>query len=317
MYEFNNQMQTKNHWSANRQPLVSYDTKWSMTTQQTKVVLITGATEGVGRATAEALAGKGHRLLLHGRSPQKLAEVLSSVMGLGAAEGSRAVLADFGQLSQVRKMAEQIRTSEAQIDVLINNAGAMFSTRKTTTDGLEANFGINHLAPMLLTLELLPLLKQATGRIVTLSSVGYKQAKPDFDDLQLERTYSMQPAYFNSKLFSLYFALSLADRLPQGPTSNAVHPGGVRTQLARDFKGPMKWLFGAMMPLFFLTPQQGADTSVFLADDAGVQGVSGKYWVKRTEEPLTAIGANKPQRERLWAMSSVLLAEKAGFTVSI
>jgi NAD(P)-dependent dehydrogenase (short-subunit alcohol dehydrogenase family) len=288
-----------------------------MNAQPTKVMLITGSTEGVGRATAEALAQKGHRLLLHGRDAHKLADVLSLVMRQGAAKGSRAVLADFGELAQVRKMAQEIRASESQLDVVVNNAGAMFSTRKTTADGLEANFGINHLAPMLLTLELLPLVNRATGRIVTLSSVGYKQAKPNFDDLQHERAYSMQPAYFNSKLFSLYFALSLADRLPHGPTSNAVHPGGVRTQLARDFKGPMKWLFGAMMPLFFLTPQQGADTSVFLADDSAVSGLSGQYWVKRKAESLTAIGANKANRERLWQISSALLAEKASFSVSI
>jgi NAD(P)-dependent dehydrogenase (short-subunit alcohol dehydrogenase family) len=123
----------------------------------------------------------------------------------------------------------------------------------------------------------------------------------------------MQPAYFASKLFNLYFTLSLAERLgATGPTVNAVHPGGVQTQLARDFRGPMKWAFKVLMPLLFVTPEKGAQTSVFLAHDESVAGQTGKYWVNSKPEALTAIGTDFKSRELLWQKSVGLLKEKAG-----
>jgi NAD(P)-dependent dehydrogenase (short-subunit alcohol dehydrogenase family) len=264
-----------------------------------RTMLITGATEGIGQATALALAAKGHRLIVHGRNPDKAARVLDEARRRGAHAESTVVLADFDSLEAVSALAEQV--GPLAPDVVINNAAAMFSTRRTTRDGFEANWGVNVLAPSLLTLKLLAGLKTRPGaRIVNLSSVGYQQARPDFDDLQSERAYSMQAAYFTSKLFNLYFTLELAQRLGPAVTVNAVHPGGVQTQLARDFRGPMKWLFALMMPVFFSSPEKGAETSVFLADDASVASTTGQYFVKRTAEALKPIGTNADHRARFW-----------------
>jgi NAD(P)-dependent dehydrogenase (short-subunit alcohol dehydrogenase family) len=283
-----------------------------------KTILITGATEGVGKATALSLAAKGHRLIVHGRNTEKLKAVLAEAKGLGAEAKSDVLVCDLGSLKRVRTAAAHVREHFDGLDVLINNAGAMFAERRLTDDGLEANFAINHLAPMLLTLELLPLLRsKPDGRIINLSSVGYKQARLDIEDLQHERGYSMQAAYFESKLFNLYFTLSLAERLGTSPMVNAVHPGGVRTQLARDFRGPMKWVFALMMPLFFITPEKGAETSVFLADDASVAGTTGRYWTKQKPEVLLPHGSDRDAREALWKKSAELLRQKVGFDPSL
>jgi retinol dehydrogenase 12 len=255
-------------------------------------------------------------LLLHGRNEKKLAEILAETRSAGAAAGSRSFMADFNSLAQVSQLASEVADVSGELDVLINNAAAMFANRQVTHDGLEANFGINCVSPTLLTLSLLPKLAARSGsRIVNLSSVGYKQAKPNFSDLQAETGYSMQSAYFTSKLFNLYTTLALAERLQPGTTTvNAAHPGGVKTQLARDFQGPMKWMFAIMMPLFFVSPEKGAQTSVFLATDPSVAGATGRYFVKCEPEALTPIGMDHERREQLWQLLLELLKERAGFT---
>lgn len=266
-----------------------------------KTILITGATEGVGKATAYALARQGHRLILHGRSADKLAAVLA---GLKSATGNphlEPILADFSSLAAVNTMAGTLLGQYDRLDVLINNAGAMFSGRQVSQDGFERMVAVNYFAPYLLTEKLLPLLRVTPGsRIVNLSSVGYKSAKPDFDDFMAERQYDMQRDYFNSKLYGLYHTLDLAERLKaDGITVNAVHPGGVRTQLARDFKGGMKFLFNLLMPLLFISPEKGAETSVYAATADEVAGVTGQYFVRKKPEKLLPIGTDAGNRERL------------------
>jgi NAD(P)-dependent dehydrogenase (short-subunit alcohol dehydrogenase family) len=275
-----------------------------------KTIMITGATEGVGRATAIALATRGHTLVLHGRNRERLASALSDCRAAGAHADSRTHVADYASLDSVANLARDVDKSP-RLDVLINNAAAMYSSRVSTADGYEGNFGVNYLAPALLTMLLLPKLNSHPGaRIVNLSSVGYKSAKPMWDDLQATKSYGMQPAYFVSKLFNLYFTQSLAQRLPATTTANAVHPGGVQTKLARDFKGPMKWTFSLMMPLFFITPEAGAETPVFLAEDPSVAQVTGGYFVKKKQEKLTPIGDNREARERLWVLTRDLLRDR-------
>lgn len=278
-----------------------------------KTILITGATEGVGKATAQALAAQGHRLILHGRNAEKLQTV---VMDLKAATGNpnlAPVLADFASLTEVRALAETIRRDYDRLDVLINNAAAMFSERRVSRDGYEAMIAVNYLAMVVLTENILPLLRATPdARIVILSSVGYRSAKPNFDDFLVEQGYRMQRDYFNSKLYGLYYALDLAERLkPEGITVNAVHPGGVRTQLARDFKGPIKLLFDLMMPLFFVSPERGAETSVYLATAPEVAGVTGRYFVKKKEEALRPIGTDAGNRATLRARTAAYLPEWA------
>lgn len=266
-----------------------------------KTMLITGATEGVGKATARALAQQGHRLILHGRNTDKLNAVVAEIKAATGNANLHPIVADFTSLAAVRQMADTIRQEYDHLDVLINNAAAMFSSRTVSADGFERMIAVNYFAVYVLTENLLPLLKAApSARIVMLSSVGYKSAKPNFDDFFAERSYAMQRDYFNSKLYDLYYALDLAERLrPDGIVVNAVHPGGVRTQLARDFRGPMRVLFNLMMPLLFIPPERGAETSVYVATAPELTNVTGKYFVKKQEETLTPIGTDPTNRERL------------------
>lgn len=274
-----------------------------------KIALVTGATEGVGKATALGLARLGYRVILHGRNPEKTRAVQAELISTSGNSSVDVVLADFASLDAVRQLARTVSETYPYLDVLINNAAGMFAERQTSQDGLEMNLAVNHLAPFLLTHELLDCLKAApAARVVNLSSVDYKLAKPDFDDLQAGLGYSMMPAYHNSKLFTIYFTLELAERLRGTPvTVNAVHPGGVRTQLARDFRGPLKWLFAVMMPLFFISPEKGAETTVFVAIAPSLNGVTGRYFTKKKEEALQPIALDAANRRRLWAESEKLV----------
>ncbi len=281
-----------------------------------KIALVTGATEGVGKATAIGLARLGYRVILHGRNAEKARAAQVEVIEKSGNTAVDVMLADFASLDAVRQLARTVSQTYPRLDVLVNNAAGMFAERQTSQDGFEMNLAVNHLAPFLLTHLLLDSLKAApAARVVNVSSSGYKQAKPDFADLQAERGYAMQAVYFNSKLFTLYFTLGLAERLRgTGVTVNAVHPGGVRTQLARDFRGPMKWLFAVMMPLFFISPEKGAETSVFAATAPELDGVTGRYFTKKKEEPLQPIGLDAENRRRLWEISEKLVGLNQSFT---
>lgn len=266
-----------------------------------KTILITGATEGVGKATAHALARQGHRLLLHDRNADKLRAVIAELTAATSNPNLTPVLADFSSLTAVKHMADAILRDYDRLDVLINNAGAMFSERRVSADGFEMMVAVNYFAPYVLTETLLPLLKATPGsRIVILSSVGYKSAKPDFGDFMAEGNYAMMGGYFATKLYNLYYALDLAERLKSdGIMVNALNPGGVQTQLARDFKGPLKMLFNLMMPLFFITPEKGAETPVYLATADEVRDVTGQYFVKKKPEVLKPIGTDVANRTKL------------------
>lgn len=275
-----------------------------------KLVLITGATEGIGKATAIGIARQpGYRVVMHGRNEAKARAAIEEVKRESGSVAVEYLIADFSSLAGVQQLADAVLSRYGRLDVLINNAAGMFADRQLTADGLEMNFAVNYLAMYRLTYALLPLLKQTpNARIINLSSVGYKQAKPNFNDLQAERGYTMMPVYFNSKLFCLYFTLDLAEELKDlGITVNAVHPGGVQTQLARDFKGPIKWMFAVMMPLFFVSPEKGAESSVYLATSPEVADVTGTYFVKKKPEALLPIGENRANRTQLRVQTDRLL----------
>lgn len=279
-----------------------------------KVVLITGATEGVGKATAAALAQQGYQVVLHGRNEAKTKAVQQEIISQTGNKRVDYLLADFSSLKEVQHLAQTFREKYPRLDVLINNAAAMFSERQVSQDGFEMMFAVNYLATYLLTELLLPLITATPdSRIIILSSVGYKSAKPDLEDLQATQKYNMQNDYFNSKLYCLYYALDLAQRLKNtGTTVNAVHPGGVRTQLARDFKGGMKILFSVMMPLFFISPEKGAETSVYVATSLALKGVTGKYFTAKKVENLKPIGQDADKRQLLSLKTKELL-KKQGF----
>lgn len=253
-----------------------------------KTVLVTGATDGIGRATALALARAGLRVLVHGRSASRTEAVLRELPGAG----HEAVLGDLASLADVRRLAAEVAGKAPVLDVLLHNAGVFEKTRVLTVDGLERTFAVNHLAPFLLTELLLPNVVAApAGRVVTVSSVAHQRATLDLGDIGFERApYEGYAAYARSKLANVLFAFELARRLAgtNAPgaahvTSNALHPGVITTKLLRAGFG----MDGASV-------EDGAKTSVFLATSPDVASVTGTYFADARPAKASAL-ANDPR----------------------
>ena len=276
-----------------------------------KVCLVTGATAGIGEVTATALAAQGAEVIITGRSQQKARDTVQMIMTETGNEAVNYLLADFSDLQQVREMAEAFNAQHSQLDVLVNNAGAFYNRRRPTPYAVEMTFLVNHLAPFLLTNLLLPTLQSsAPSRILNLSSDAHKQGTLDFDDLGFERGYLGIKAYGRSKLATNLFTYELARRLTGTVvTVNAVHPGHVATDIWKNdfsFIGPaLKWVTG----LFSLSPEEGADNSIYLASSPEVDGVTGKYFVKREAVPSSPLSYNEDVARQLWEVSENLTGQ--------
>ena len=276
-------------------------------TMTSRVVLITGATNGIGRATAEALAAAGATVVVHGRSREKAEAAAHDVAEKTGHRGVEAIVADFGELDQVRRMAAEFRARHGRLHVLVNNAGLVAFDRRATHDGFESHFAVNHLAPFLLTNLLLETLTAgAPARIVTVSSALHARGRIDFADLQAKRRYGGVSAYANSKLANVLFTTELARRLQgSGVTANCLHPGVVATGLANDNKGlfALGW---RVAKNFMISPEKGARTSVFLAESPEVEGVSGRYFDDCREVSPAAAAREEETARRLWQVSEEL-----------
>ena len=196
-----------------------------------RICLVTGATNGIGRATAQALAARGASVIVHGRDRRKAEAAVNDIVEATRNRAVEPIVGDLAELDQVRRMAAEFRARHKQLHVLLNNAGLVAFDRRTTHDGFEAHFGVNHLAPFLLTNLLLDALKSsAPARVVTVASAVHNRGRIDFDDLQAARSYGGIGAYANSKLANILFTTELARRLDgAGVTANALHPGVVAT----------------------------------------------------------------------------------------
>ena len=278
-----------------------------------KVVLITGGTSGIGKATAVALAAMGARVVVNGRDRERGQEALEEIRRDSGSDEVSLLLADLAAQDEVRRLAKEFEATHERLDVLVNNAGRIIDRRTETLDGIEAPLAVNHLAPFLLTNLLLDLLKKsAPSRIVTVSSEAQRQVKRiDFDNLQGERRYGAFRIYGQTKLANVLFTIELADRLRgTGVTANAVHPGGVNTNFGQGNRSPMVLLFRAFKP-FMRSSGQGADTVVYLAVSPEVEGMSGKYFGDR-EVMEPAEGAyDEAARTRLWEVSEKLTGLEA------
>jgi NAD(P)-dependent dehydrogenase (short-subunit alcohol dehydrogenase family) len=281
-----------------------------------KVCLVTGATSGIGRVTAGALAARGATVVIAGRNPAKVQEAAAQITAATGNDSIQYLVADFADLQQVEEMAAAFKERYNRLDVLVNNAGSYFN-RRHILDGVEMTFLVNHLAPFLLTNLLLEVLKaSAPARIITVSSDAHKYDQMNFDDLSFKRGYFGMRAYARSKLANILFTYELARRL-QGTsvTANVVHPGQVATNIWRTnfgILGPLlKWFIG----LNALTPEEGADTVIYLASSPEVEGVSGKYFVKRRAVPSSPLSYDEEVASRLWEVSTALtpaLSRSAG-----
>jgi NAD(P)-dependent dehydrogenase (short-subunit alcohol dehydrogenase family) len=271
-----------------------------------KVALVTGGTSGIGKATAMALSAMGADVVVVGRDRERGERAAAEIR---AQTGGRVdlALADLSSQAEVRALAEEFKRRYDRLDVLVNNAGLVQSTRTETADGLESTFAINHLAPFLLTNLLLDMLKQsAPSRVVTVSSEAERWGNIDFEDLQSKKKYRGFPVYGMTKLANIMFTYELAERLKgTGVTATCMHPGAVNTRFGTNNRGPMTILFRAFKP-FMRTPEQGADTVIWLAASPDVEGVSGRYYSDRKPLEPKKIANDPAARRRLWEESERL-----------
>jgi retinol dehydrogenase 14 len=274
-----------------------------------KTVLITGGTTGIGRATADVLAARGATVGITGRDK---ARTEAAAREIAAATGNPKVTAFPGDLSsqaEVRRLAAEVLDAYPRLDVLINNVGGFWATRRVTADGLEHTFAVNHLAPFLLT-ELLRerLVASAPARIVNVSSGAHTMGTMDFDDLQGERRFSGQAAYNQSKLANVLFTYELARRLAgTGVTANVLHPGVVRTRFAAEDPSTVwKVALPIIRPLL-RSPARGAQTSIYLASAAEVEGVTGEYFIDCKARKSSKSSYDTAAATRLWQVSEELV----------
>lgn len=274
-----------------------------------KVCVVTGATAGIGKETALALAKMGATVVIVARDAAKSARTMDEIEAAAANAKVDVVLADFASLSAVRAAAVEIGRRYGTVHVLVNNAGLANKHRTLSADGFELTFAVNHLAPFLFTRELLPLLRAgAPARIVTVASAAEAHSPIDFDDLQSEKNYRGFLVYGKSKLANVLFTYELAARLAEtGITANCLHPGAVATDMLRQ----LPWLIYALISPFLLTPEQGAATQVFLASSRQVEGVSGGYYVKCKAARSSPRSYDASARRRLWEVSEAMVDSRS------
>lgn len=270
-----------------------------------KTVLVTGATGGIGFIAARALAAMGATVVLVGRDPAKAQASVARIQRETGANSVNALTADLSSMQAVRRLAAEFVAQYPRLDVLLNNAGGIFMTRQTTLDGYERTFALNHLAPFLLTHLLLDRLKvDAPARVVTVSSMAHRGHTKDFDDVnQTRRGYSAWRAYGESKLANIMFTYALARRLEGSDvTANTLHPGFVATGFAKN-NGPLWQLAMSLARPFAISPERGAQTSIYLASSPDVADLSGRYFVNSQPAKSSKASYDVAAQERLWSLS--------------
>ena len=270
-----------------------------------KTVVITGATSGIGQIAAETLARQGARVVFLASDAAKGRAMLDRLVRANPDAAHDCVEADLSTVAAMKTASEAVGRKLTRIDVLINNAGAIFERREVTADGLEKTFAVNHLAYFVVTECLRPRLAP-DARIVSTASNAHVYGVLDVDDLQSARRYSGIAAYARSKLCNILWTRELARRLEGTEvTANCLHPGAVRSGFGENNSGLLKRLFGLVRP-FMLTPTQGADTLVYLATSQDVAGQSGGYWSRRRLTQPSAAARDPAAASRLWEVSERL-----------
>jgi len=272
-----------------------------------KVVVITGGTSGIGQVAAEKLAAMGARMVLVARDKSRADSTLARLRRIGPGMNHTVHFADVSRIGDVRRVAGEIAAAEPRIDVLLNNAGAMFYDRQVTVDGLERTFATNHMSYFVLTLALRPqLIAAAPSRVVNTASDAHRRAKLDFDDLQCAKKYKAFTAYGRSKLSNILFTRELARKLAgTGVTANCLHPGVVNTRFADGGHGALYYVF-RVVKNFALTPEKGAETIIYLASSPDVAGVTGEYFTKCARATPTDEAQNDDSARRLWSETEQL-----------
>lgn len=273
------------------------------------VALITGATDGIGRVTAEQLARRGYTTVIAGRNAEKTARVAAEISAAAGAPVDT-LLGDLSVQADVRRIASEFKARHERLDVLVNNAGALFFKRQESADGIEMTWALNHLSYFLLTHELLDLLiasgsRAEPSRIVNVSSMAHSTAQMDFDDPERHHSYSGMGAYGQSKLGNVLFTYELARWLREADapvTVNALHPGVVASQFAAN-NGRIGQIIRRVMKPFSISIEEGAQTSIYLATSPQVRDVSGNYFDKCTSIASSQISYSHAVARRLWQLS--------------
>jgi len=273
-----------------------------------RVVLITGATSGIGKAAAIALAKQDFTVIIHGRNEGRTRTVCDEIKAITGNPNIDILVADLFLLKDVRRMADAFRRKYDRLDVLINNAGGILNVkREHTSEAIEKTIALNLFTPFLLTSLLLATLKNSSeGRIINVSSNSHKlNANPDFSDLQLDKNYDPLRAYGNAKLFLIWISQRLATKLTQAGISNVtvntLHPGAVATNFGVESNlGKVLNFIGKIVRPLFKTVEQGADTIVYLASSSEVKNISGKYFVNRKQSKVADKYYTLGNAETIW-----------------
>ncbi len=279
---------------------------------QGKVCLVTGSSSGMGLVTARELASMGATVVMLCRNRAKGEAVQAEIKAASSNAQVDLIIADLSELSQVRRATNEFKQHYTQLHVLINNAGGMNAERKETSDGLEVTFVTNYLAPFLLTQLLLDVLKtSAPARVINVSAPAHKIGKIDFADLQSEHHYNALTAYAQAKLAQIYFTYELAERLKgTGVTVNSLDPGHVVSNFNNSTKGLMHIIAEVIYFFDGRSPEQGAQTILYLATSPEIESVSGKYFLDCKQIPSSKRSYDVAVRQRLWSISEALIQQK-------
>ena len=276
-----------------------------------KTVLVTGATDGIGKETARRLAERGARVFIAGRNAEKGAAAVRDIATNTGTDQAEFLQADLSVQADVRGLAKAVKQRTNRLDVLVNNAGVIMFRREETRDGIEMTFGLNHLNYFLLTHELLDLLKaSAPARIVSVASIAHRRAMLDFEDLQLSRGFGAWKAYSRSKLANIMFTYALARRLEgTGVTANCLHPGFVSSHFGQN--GRFLARTGMALAMRFgnaISVAQGAQTSVYLASAPEVTSQSGLYFDEGKAVKSNHASYDRHAQEKLWDISAKMVS---------
>lgn len=274
------------------------------------IILLTGATAGIGKATARALAPSAEKFILVARNAEKLNALVSELSNLMDADKLDTVVADLSEPSSIEKAVAEIRSRHDQIDLFINNAGGYFSDRRENSVGQEYTFALNHLGYYHLTTRLLDLVKKSPeARIVSVSSMAHSMGEINFDDLMLVENYGAMKAYAQSKLANILFTRELSEQLENhNVTVNCLHPGVVASNFTDNMPGWVQPLMG-FARIFMISPEKGAATSIFLATSPEVAEISGEYFVKKKLAKTSPAAKDRALAKKLWLVSEQLVQE--------
>lgn len=274
-----------------------------------KIIIITGANAGIGKVTARELAKTGATIIMVCRSQERGGKALAEVKSASGNEQVHLMLCDLSSQASIRTLANEFLQRFERLDVLVNNAGAVFNKRIESVDGYEMTFALNHMGYFLLTKLLLERLKaSAPSRIVNVSSMAHQVPQVSFDDLQRTRNYRLFNVYGETKLMNILFTYELARRLEgTGVTVNALHPGFVRTNFGRSTTGLLGKLMMPIVQLMAINEDKGAETSIYLASSPEVEGVTGKYWDEKKAISSIDHSYDEAIQKRLWDVSEAMI----------